>query len=192
MSSSSDLELEEGIDLKSSPPLVEASLPPARVDHGPSQEASLSTNMAPSRKQSGKDRTEIVQRDTANLKDGKVRIKPEQLSSQSGPQATASSYAHTKGLMGPPPTKPSRLSAPESQIVPETQVEDEGIEDAQDQLHASQPSTPEEQSSIAPEPGEPLEAFDWYELQVKYHDMIKERDVVEQQLLQDFEHLSQV
>lgn len=162
------------------------------IDRGLRREGSSLLDMAPSRKTSAKDSNKKVQKDTANSEDVDPKIKPEQASSQPGPPATASTNAQSKGLMGPPLVKPSRISAPGPQIVPDTQLEDEGVENSHDQLYASQPSTPDEQSSIEPEPGNPLEAFDWYELQAKYHDMIKERDAVEQQLLQDFEHLSQV
>ncbi|KAI9656017.1 MAG: hypothetical protein M1821_005078 [Bathelium mastoideum] len=119
-------------------------------------------------------------------------VRVEQPSSQSAPRAPASSYAHTKGLMGPPEMKPSQKSSSGSQIVSQTQFEDGDPADGQDQLHASRPSTPEEQMDSAVDPSEPLEKFDWYDLEVRYHDMIKDRDAVEQQLLQDFDHLSQV
>ncbi|KAI9684581.1 MAG: hypothetical protein M1822_005669 [Bathelium mastoideum] len=94
--------------------------------------------------------------------------------------------------MGPPEMKPSQKSSSGSQIVSQTQFEDGDPADGQDQLHASRPSTPEEQMDSAVDPSEPLEKFDWYDLEVRYHDMIKDRDAVEQQLLQDFDHLSQV
>ena len=123
----------------------------------------------------------------------KPKLEPDLPSSQSGPSVGASSsLAHTKSLIEPPEVKASQASKSDLQTVSKFHKRTDSRPHADDELHASRPSTPEEQFGLETEPDEPIEAFDWPELEMRYHDMVKERDTVEQQLLQDFDHLSQV
>ncbi|KAI9700511.1 MAG: hypothetical protein M1820_006810 [Bogoriella megaspora] len=110
-----------------------------------------------------------------------------------GAKASASSPAHVKGTMGPPHTKLSQNAIPESQEeVAETQFPEDGHRYNDDDLKASRPETPEEQTEMDTDPDEPLEALNWQELEDQYHHMIQDRDREEQQIMKDFESLTQV
>lgn len=175
-------------EFNSSPPLVGAFLPLASPDQDPPRDEASHGRTAPPSRHSANDNI----MDTIDTKDAKAKTNSELPSSQSGLPVPVSSYAHTKGPMGPPEMRAALPSELNSQSAAVPQFEFDSQPNDHDQLHASRPSTPEEQPELEAEPDKPIEAFDWHDLEMRYHDMIRERDAAEQQLLQEFDHLSQV
>ena len=176
----------------SSPPIAEVALPHRGVDQSPPAKEPSFKEMAPPPRPPARGGSRLVGADFVKPEDPEQKSTFETASSQSGAQMPASSYAHTKGLTGPSETKAPQAPLTDSRSNAVTKFEDDNQLHHQDEMHASRPSTPEEQADLKAEPDGLIDAFDWSDLEARYHDMIKERDAVEQQLLQDFDHLSQV
>jgi hypothetical protein len=57
---------------------------------------------------------------------------------------------------------------------------------------ASRPSTPEEESEVDGNPEDPMDTLDWDDIEYRYHAMVKERNKVEEELMNEFHQLTQV
>ncbi|KAF2230742.1 hypothetical protein EV356DRAFT_323936 [Viridothelium virens] len=188
MSSSPNPDSEESY---SPPPVAETSLPLYSANHKTPPEELPSMMMGPPPRPSVNQDDKMVETSASKHVILDPQHKSEPPSSQSGPHGPPSSYAHTKDIVEPPEIKTEHqiFEGPDVDLVAQYEGGDSRI--PFEQLHASPPATPEDQTNLEAEPDEPMQYFNWSGLEMRYHDMIKERNQVEHQLLQDFDHLSQ-
>ncbi|KAL9093950.1 MAG: hypothetical protein Q9165_003873 [Trypethelium subeluteriae] len=179
-------------EFNSSPPDAKDSLPFYSANHKTPPEEPPSTVMGPPPRPSANLDDKVV--DTSASKHGDLgpHHRNEPPSSQSGPRGLPSSYAHTKGIVDLPEFQIEERKLEDPLVDSQTRYEFSDSPIPLAQPHASPPATPEDQTNLEAEPDEPIDSFNWSDLEMRYHDMIKERNQVEHQLLQEFDHLSQV